>query len=63
MLARLRRPKIVCSSYVDYRPKKCSNIIGHGSPTKGRTHMGGMVKEKEIKNVNVVDVLTVEELI
>jgi hypothetical protein len=26
---------------------KCSNIIGHGSHTKGRMHMGGIGKGKE----------------
>jgi hypothetical protein len=26
---------------------KCSNIIGHGSHTKGRTHTGGIGKRKE----------------
>jgi hypothetical protein len=26
---------------------KCSNIIGHGSHTKGRTHMGRIGKGKE----------------
>jgi hypothetical protein len=34
-------------SYTDYRPKKCSNIIGHGSHTKERTCMGGIGKGKE----------------
>jgi hypothetical protein len=42
---------------------KCSNIIGHGSHTKGRTHTGGIGKGKETYNLNVVDVLTVEEQI
>jgi hypothetical protein len=33
--------KIACSpSFVDYRPQnKWSNVIGHGSHTKGRTRM------------------------
>jgi hypothetical protein len=26
---------------------KCSNIIGHGSQTKGRPHTGGTGKEKD----------------
>jgi hypothetical protein len=43
--------------------KKYSNIIGHGSYTKGRTHMGGIRKGKETSALNVVDVLTVEEQI
>jgi hypothetical protein len=40
-LVRLRRPKITCSpSSADYRPKKCRNIIGYGSHTKGRMCKG-----------------------
>jgi hypothetical protein len=35
--------------------------MGHGSHTKGRMSMGGIGKGKETKNLNVVDVLTVEE--
>jgi hypothetical protein len=59
-LVRLRRPKITCSPlYVDYRPKKCSNIIGHGSYTKGRQQIGGIGKGNKTKNLNVVDVLTI----
>jgi hypothetical protein len=27
--------------------KKCGNIIGDGSHTKGRMHMGGIGKERE----------------
>jgi hypothetical protein len=48
-LIRLRRPKITCSPlYVDYRPKiNAINIIGHGSHTKGRTHIGEIGKGKE----------------
>jgi hypothetical protein len=47
-----QRPKITCSpSYVDYR-------LTH---TKGRACMQGMGQGKETKNLNVVDVLTVEE--
>jgi hypothetical protein len=38
---------LMFSSYVDYRPKKCSNITGHGSHTKGRPCTGGIGKGKE----------------
>jgi hypothetical protein len=56
----LRRPKITCSSlYKDYKQKKCSNIIGHGSHAKGRLHTGGIGKGKKTKNSNVVDLLSV----
>jgi hypothetical protein len=37
---------------------KCSNIIGHGSHTKGILCMGRIRKRKRDKNLNVVDVLT-----
>jgi hypothetical protein len=45
---RFRRLKITCSpSSVDYRPK-----------TDVGDHKGGIGKEKEIKNLNVIDMLT-----
>jgi hypothetical protein len=44
-----------------YSYNKCSNIIEHGSHTKGRTGTGGIGQEKETKNLKVVDVLPVEE--
>jgi hypothetical protein len=37
----------ISPSYADYRPKKCSNITGHGSHTNKRTCTGGIGKEKE----------------
>jgi hypothetical protein len=39
--------------------KKCSNFIGYGSHTKGRTYMGRIEKRKETRKWNVVDVVTV----
>jgi hypothetical protein len=61
-LARLRRPKIACSpSYEDYRPKTNAVILWDTSHTKGRPSLGGIGQEKETKNLNVVDVLTVLE--
>jgi hypothetical protein len=36
-------------------------IIGHGSNTKGRLHMGRIGKGKETKTLNVVDLLTARE--
>jgi hypothetical protein len=35
--------------------------MGHGSHAKGRPHTGGIGQRKEIKNLNVEDVLTVQE--
>jgi hypothetical protein len=62
----LRRPKITCSpSYAEYRPKTNAVILldmGH-THTKGRLRMREIGKGKETKNLNVVDVLTVEEQI
>jgi hypothetical protein len=40
---------------------KYSNVIGHGSHTKGRTHTGEIGKGKETYNMKLVDVLSVEE--
>jgi hypothetical protein len=50
-LARLRKPKIVCSpSYVDFRSKtKAVYIIRLGSHAKGRTHTGGIGKGRKRK--------------
>jgi hypothetical protein len=42
-VSQLRRPKIVClPPYLDFRSGKGSNVVGLGSHTKGRAHMGGM---------------------
>jgi hypothetical protein len=58
-LVRLRKLKVACSPlYAYYRLK--TNAWSH---TKGRLCMGGIVKGKKTKNLNVVDVLTVEEQI
>jgi hypothetical protein len=47
-LARLRRPKIVCSpSYVDFRPKTYAVILDMGHTLRG-TYTGGIGKGKEI---------------
>jgi hypothetical protein len=40
--------------------KEPEQILDAG-PTKGRSHMGGIRQGKETKNMNVVDVLTVQE--
>jgi hypothetical protein len=57
-LTRLRRPKITNSPlYADYRPKTNAVIL----LDMGHTLKGGIGKGKETKNLNVVDVLTVEE--
>jgi hypothetical protein len=58
---RLRRPKITCSpSCADYRPET-NAVILLDMDTKGRLLPGGIGEEKETKNLNVVDVFTVEE--
>jgi hypothetical protein len=61
-LARLGRPKITRSpSYADYRPKTNAAILWDTSHTKERLCKGGIGQGKETKNLNEVDVLTVQE--
>jgi hypothetical protein len=61
-LVRLRRPKITCSpSYSDCRPKTNTAILCDMAHTKGNPCTGGIGQGKERKNLNVVDVLTVQE--
>jgi hypothetical protein len=61
-LARLRRPKIICSpSYADYSPKTNAVILLVMGHTKGRICKRGIGKGKKTLDLNVVDVLTVEE--
>jgi hypothetical protein len=63
-LVRVRRPKAACFlSYVYYRPKINAAILCDMGHTKGRPLMGGIGQGKETKNLNVVDVLTVQERI
>jgi hypothetical protein len=50
-------------SYEDYRPKTNAAVLWDTGHTKVRTRMGGIVQGKETKNLNVVDVSTVEERI
>jgi hypothetical protein len=59
-LVRLRRPKaIYYPSYVDYRLKRNAAILWDKGHTKGRSCTRGMVKRKETKNLNVINVVTV----
>jgi hypothetical protein len=61
-LVRLRRPKAACSpSYVNYRPKTNAAIFWDMGHTNGRPSTGGIGQGKETKNLNVVDVLTVQK--
>jgi hypothetical protein len=64
-LARLRRPKITCSpSYANIDLNLMQKFYWTWDTyPKERTCMGGIGKGKEIKNLNVVDVLTVEDRI
>jgi hypothetical protein len=60
-LVRLRRPKVICSpSYVGYRLKTNAAILLDRSHTKGKLHMGGIGEGKETKNLNVVDMPSVQ---
>jgi hypothetical protein len=61
-VSQAQRPKIACSpSYVDYRPKTNAAVLWDTGHTKGRPRTGGIGQGKETKNLNVVDVLTVQE--
>jgi hypothetical protein len=61
-LARLRRSITAYSStYADYRPQTNAVISWNTGQAKGRSCMGEIRQGKETKNLNVVDVLTVQE--
>jgi hypothetical protein len=52
----------ICSpSYADYRPKTIEVTLRDMGHTKGRLCKGGIVQGKETKNLDEVDVLTVQE--
>jgi hypothetical protein len=56
-LARLKRPKVTCSSsYVDCRPKTNAAILWDMHHTKGRLCKERIGQENETKNLNEVDV-------
>jgi hypothetical protein len=48
-------------SYVDYRPKTNAAVLWVTDHTKGRPHIGGIGQGRATKNLNVIDVLTVQE--
>jgi hypothetical protein len=62
-LARFRRLKAICFlSYVEYRPNTYIAILQKIGHTKGRSHMRGeRAKKKEVKKVNILDVLSIQE--
>jgi hypothetical protein len=63
-LARFRSPKATCSpSYADYRPKTNAAILWDMGHTKGTLHMGRIGQGKETKNLNLVYLLMIQELI
>jgi hypothetical protein len=63
-LVKLRGPKAACSSsYAYYGPKTNAVILWDVVHTKGMLCTGGMGQGKETKNLNVVDMLTVQESI
>jgi hypothetical protein len=52
----------MCSpSYAGYRPKTNAAILWDMGHTKGRLCKGGIGQAKESKDLNEVDVLTVQE--
>jgi hypothetical protein len=61
-LVRLRRPKAACSpSCADYRPNRNAEVLWDIGHTKGRQSTGGIGQGKEIKNLNVANVLKVQQ--
>jgi hypothetical protein len=50
-------------SYADCRPKTNATILCNSGHTKGKLWKGGREQRKQMKNLNVVDVLTVQEWI
>jgi hypothetical protein len=61
-LVRLRRPKATFSpSYVNYSCKTNAVILWDMGHTKGRSSTRGIRQGKEAKNLNMVDVFTVQE--
>jgi hypothetical protein len=58
----LRRPNITCyPSYADYRPKTNAVILWDIDHTKGRLYSRGTGQGKGTKNLNVVDILTLQK--
>jgi hypothetical protein len=63
-LVRVRRPKISCSpTYTDYTLKTNAVLFVNMGHTLSGDCTEGIGQRKGIKNLNVVDVLTVEERI
>jgi hypothetical protein len=59
---RLKRPKATCSSsYAGYRPKTNAALLWDTDHTKGRLCKGAIGQGNETKNLNKVDVLSVQE--
>jgi hypothetical protein len=59
-LVSLKRPKAACfPSYADYKAKTNAAILCNMTHTKERSLTGRKRQGKEIKNIDVVDVLTV----
>jgi hypothetical protein len=59
---RFRRPKAeFLPSYAYYRLKTNAAILWDTDHTKGRLHTGRIGQGKETKNLNVVEVLSVQE--
>jgi hypothetical protein len=58
-IVRLGKPEVACfPSYADYRPKTNTKTLWDN---KRRPHMRRIKQGKETKNLNVVDVFTVQE--
>jgi hypothetical protein len=65
MSAKLRRPKIICSSsHADFRSRaNAAMVVGLGSHDKVRAHLGDIEIRQKTQNMKAFDVPTPEELI
>jgi hypothetical protein len=60
--SKAQKTKITCSpSYADCRPKTSAAILWDAGHTKGMLYKGGIGQRKETKNLNVVDMFTIQE--
>jgi hypothetical protein len=60
-VSQAQKAKATCSLCADYRPKTNAAILWDKGYTKGRPHMGGNRVKEGSKNLNLVDVLTLQE--
>jgi hypothetical protein len=57
----IQKAKSRTFSLMEYRPDINTAILRETGQTEGRSHVRGVVLKKEVKKVNVVDVLSIQE--